>query len=359
MKQNQNSRNFYRRLFVGIIVIISITIFGIIFPLISDLIVVLILTGVLNYVYRPGVDLLTRYGIKRNLAIMILYAITGGLIYLITLFLFPILSREAGSFMKSLNQVDFGDLYRQSISWLDNQIPGIAKIFKFDPGQIDVIVERITSATTNFLQKSWSFVEDVANILSLAIILPILTFFLLKDGHRVQKNWMRKIPNRYFEMTLSLVNRIDVQLGNYLRSILIESLIMWLVTWPLFLIMGVRFSLILALINGLLNMIPFFGPLVTYVPLSLVVIISYEPIGWGLFWGAVILIITQIIDNAFLKPVLISRNVPVHPAMVLIAVMVGGRLAGPIGMFVAVPFYAVIQVIVIDFYDHLKSYKIL
>lgn len=72
-----------------------------------------------------------------------------------------------------------------------------------------------------------------------------------------------------------------------------------------------------------------------------------------------ILVGAQMLDNVLLKPILISRSVNVHPAAVLITVLIGGRIAGPIGMFIAVPVYAILKVIILDLYTHLKDYRII
>ncbi len=170
---------------------------------------------------------------------------------------------------------------------------------------------------------------------------------------------MEHIPNRYFEMSLSLMHRIDDKLGAYIRSIMLESLFIWLLTWPALGILGVNFALLLGLMNGFLNMIPYFGPLMAYFPVAGIILITNPEPGWQLFWASLAMVLIQIIDNIVLKPLIVSRSMHVHPAVVLVGVLVGGKLAGAVGMFIAVPLYSVIQVIIVDLYGHLKSHKII
>ena len=73
----------------------------------------------------------------------------------------------------------------------------------------------------------------------------------------------------------------------------------------------------------------------------------------------VILVGVQMLDEAILKPLVISRSVQVHPVVVLVAVMVGGGIWGALGMFIAVPVYTIRQVIVVDFHNHLKRYRVI
>ena len=202
-------------------------------------------------------------------------------------------------------------------------------------------------------------VAGAFNLIVLATVVPFLTFFLLKDGPDISKNFIKRVPNRFFEMTLSLFHRIDDKLGSYIRSILLESLIIWLMTWPALALLGIKFSLVLGLVHGILNMIPYFGPLVAYIPVTIIALISYSTPGWGMFWVMVVMLSIQIIDNILLKPLIVSKSVKLHPAIVLVGVLVGGKLAGAVGMFVAVPLFSVIQVIIVDLYEHLKNYKII
>lgn len=96
--------------------------------------------------------------------------------------------------------------------------------------------------------------------MALSIVVPIITFFLMRDGDKFIKRIIEKIPNRFFEMSVSLTHRIDQQLGNYIRSVLLESLIIGIICWISFEIVGVKFALVLGLLNGFLNMIPFLVP---------------------------------------------------------------------------------------------------
>ena len=349
----------YRKIVLGVLWLAVFYGLFRIFPYIQDLVVVIIISVVLNYIFRPIVGAMERRGISRTLAIAIIFAILLALIVLSLNSLVPTLIDEIGSLSSNLEQLDIEGLYHSGIEWLDLRIPGLVRLLGLEENQATDVMDRIGSATAGFLKQSLSILAGAANFLSLSIVVPFLLFFLLKDGDKMMRAVIRRVPNRFFEMTMSLVNRIDRQLGNYIRSVLIESSIVGLLVWGGLEILGLRFALILGIVNGLLNMIPFFGPLIAYIPTAIVVLITFQPIGWGLFWMVFVLVVAQGIDNILLKPLLISRSTSVHPATVLLVVLIGGRVAGAIGMFVAVPVFSIIQVIVVDLYDHLKSYRII
>lgn len=349
----------YRKIVLGLLWLGVFYGFFRIFPYIRDLVVVVIIAVVLNYIFRPIVGMMERRGVNRIYAIAIIFAILILLLVLLLNGLVPTLIDEIGSLSSNLESLDIQGIYVSSIDWLEARVPGLVRLLGIEPDQASDLMDRIGTATSGFLKQSLSILAGAANVLSLSIVVPFLLFFLLKDGDKMMRAVIRRVPNRFFEMTMSLVNRIDTALGNYIRSVLLESSIVGLLVWGGLEVMGLRFALILGIINGLLNMIPFFGPLIAYIPTAVVVLITFQPIGWGLFWMVIVLVSAQAIDNVLLKPLLISRSTSVHPATVLLAVLIGGRVAGAIGMFVAVPDFSIIQVIVLDLYDHLKSYRII
>ncbi len=349
----------YRRLvLLGITLTILYAVYRI-FPMVQDLVVVIIISLVLTYIFRPVVMSLERRGVNRIISILAIFAIFTGIATGALNVLVPTLIDEISSLTANIEQIDITSTQTKVIAWLDEKIPGAVALLGLDSGSAQDIINNIREATTGFLGQSLTFLAGAMNALSLSIVVPFLVFFLLKDGDGFMRTTIGRVPNRFFEMTMSLTHRVDKQLGNYIRSVLLESLIIGLIVWAGLEFMGLRFALVLGVINGLLNMIPFFGPMIAYVPTTLVVLLTYQPVGWGLIWMLIVLVTAQALDNIFLKPLLISKSTSVHPATVLLAVLVGGRVAGAIGMFVAVPAFSIIQVIVVDLYDHLKSYKII
>jgi predicted PurR-regulated permease PerM len=252
------------------------------------------------------------------------------------------------------------EMYLQFSEFMYESMPSVAGAIGVVPGMegAEQFAERVSEYLGSFLGKSSQFIAGLFNAFALSTVIPFLLFFFLKDGDKWAKAAIQKVPNRYFEMTLSLMYNVDKSLGNYISSILIESSIIAVLSWPAFALLGLKFSLVLAILNGALNSIPFFGPLIAFFPIALVSLISGQPLIF-LLWIGVILFSVQMLDNILLKPILISKSVSVHPATVLLAVLVGGRIAGPIGMFIAVPLFAIAQVIIVDSYTHLKSYRII
>ncbi|MFH0881545.1 MAG: AI-2E family transporter [bacterium] len=360
LAESPKSRNpLYRRLVLLALSLVLFYGFLRILPHIEDIITVLIISIVLTYAFRPLVDYAEREGISRVVSILGIFAIVIGLLILSLTSLVPILITEVGTLVERLNEIDLAKLQGNVIDWMQQRMPGVMTFLDVNEGQTDQIIQRFRDFSATFLQQSIGVLSGAFSALSLAIVVPFIVFFLLKDGSAFTRSWVRRVPNRFFEMSMSLAHRMDRQLGNYILSVLVESLIVGALAWLAFALVGVRFALILGILSGLLNMIPFFGPLIAWIPTTIVFVLTYQPFGLGLFWMAVVLIGVQMVDNVLLKPLLISRSQSVHPITVLLVVLIGGRVAGPIGMFIAVPFFSIIKVIVVDLYEHLKNYRII
>ncbi|MDP8209131.1 MAG: AI-2E family transporter [Candidatus Electryonea clarkiae] len=349
----------WRRAIIAALTLAFLILLANIYPLISDLVVVLIISLVLAYVIRPFMTSMEGRGISRIYTILGSFIVLGGLIVLLLRYFIPVLIEEVGSLRSNLGVLDVETVADKLSYWAESKMPGASTMLGLDVESLNSVVANFQSKATGFLSTLGGLLAGAANAIALSIVIPFITFFILRDGDEWNKRWIESVPNRYFEMTMSLSYKVDQKLGNYIRSILLESLIIGIISWIAFEVMGLKFALVLGIVCGLLNMIPFFGPLLAWFPVLLVVLLTYSPIPAGLLYAAIILVGVQMVDNILLKPILISRSVNVHPAAVLMAVLIGGRLAGALGMFVAVPVYAVIQILVVDLYTHLRDYKII
>ncbi len=359
MEGKQIRNPLYRRIVLGALTLLLLYGFIRILPHIEDIITILIISIVLTYAFRPLVDYAEREGVSRVVSILGIFAIVIGLLILAMTSLVPMLVTEVGTLVERLNEIDLAKIQGSVIAWMQVKVPGVMTFLDFKEGQSDQLIQKFRDFSATFLQQSVTVLTGAFSAISQAIVIPFLVFFMLRDGSAFTRSWVRRVPNRFFEMSMSLAHRMDRQLGSYILSVLVESVIVGALSWLAFALVGVRFALILGILNGLLNMIPFFGPLIAWIPTAIVFMLTYQPLGLGMFWMAVVLIGVQMVDNVFLKPFLISRSQSIHPVTVLLVVLVGGRVAGPIGMFIAVPFFSVIKVIVVDLYEHLKSYRII
>lgn len=183
--------------------------------------------------------------------------------------------------------------------------------------------------------------------LTVWILLPIIFFFLLMDDGGVLRFFVRMVPNSYFELSLTLMERVDQALGRYLRGTALECSAVGLVITVILLAFGMdtTAAITVGLIGGIFNAIPFLGTLIALV-LGIILAITQQKVApWLPFLNKDHLIlgvcaavgIAHLLDNAVFQPLLIGRAVNLHPVAVILVVAASGVAFGFIGMLLAIP----------------------
>lgn len=328
-------------------------------PVVSDIVTVIIVSLVISYALRPPMTYLERRGINRIVTILIIFIAFTALMGLAFAYMVPILIEQLSDFGRTLNQLDLSEFRQQTIDWIGQYVPQVVPILEQETGEATVFADHAKDIVAGLLEQSASMLAKVVNVFSLLSIMPILIFFMLKDGRAFTHAVVARVPNRFFEMTLSLMHKINATIGGYIVSVLISSLFIGVLTWIGLYLIDVKYSLALAVVSALFNVIPFFGPLLTMIVVFAVILLTETALMWPLIWAAVLMFVLQQVESIVVKPMLLSQSMSIHPAVVILAVLIGGRLAGAIGMFIAIPVYSILHMFVVDLYDHLKNYRII
>jgi predicted PurR-regulated permease PerM len=195
----------------------------------------------------------------------------------------------------------------------------------------------------------------VTSLLVNLLLVPFIAYFMVRDGKSLKRRIVELVPNRYFEMSLIMFNRIDDQIGGYLRGRLIEC---FLVGLTQALCMGItsvfvdqRHILLISAVCGITNMIPYLGPLMGTVFGAFLYLGTGLPMSsvWGLVAAAAG---AHVMDNIFIAPAVLSHNVDLHPLTVALVLVIGGELLGTLGLLIAIPVASSIKVIVQVFYTN-------
>ncbi len=215
---------------------------------------------------------------------------------------------------------------------------------------------RLAAFAADHLDDAVGLVPGVLGLVIQLVMIPFIGFFLLKDGRRFRKGFISLVPNRYFEFTLNVLHKADSQLGGYLRGQLLAATLVGLLSTLALWILDVEYYFLIGLVAGLANLIPFLGPLIGA---SLAVVVAV--VTTGSFVKTVPILIAfgtiQLIDNVVAQPLLISRNVELHPLAVLIVLLVAGELFGLVGLLLAVPAAAVLKVFVQESVTTFRRYQ--
>jgi predicted PurR-regulated permease PerM len=200
-------------------------------------------------------------------------------------------------------------------------------------------------------------VLDAASIIISIILIPFIVFFLMKDGRKFKKEFVSIVPNRYFEFSLYLLHKINIQVGNYLRGQVLDATIVGILATSALWLLGVKYFLIIGIFSGVANIIPYFGPITGA---TIAVIISVLQTGDFHLATYVILafIIIKLFDDTVILPMVMSKSVHISPLTVLLAIMIGGQLFGVLGMLLSIPVAGFIKVIVHESVTNYRRYRI-
>lgn len=209
------------------------------------------------------------------------------------------------------------------------------------------------------LKETPALLGSVLSGITFVVIVPLVLFFFLAEGRAIKRAFIEMIPNKYFEMVLNLIYRIDQQLGGYVRgmvlSVVIISALSILGLW----LIGLRDYIVVGTIAGVANVIPYLGPLIGIIAGTVSALLQYSTLGWATILPVIgVFLVIQLLDNVFVQPVVVARAVDLHPLVVIFVVLVGSQMFGAMGMLLAVPMTAVIKVAVQTIYEGLRSYSV-
>jgi len=193
----------------------------------------------------------------------------------------------------------------------------------------------------------------------LLILVPLFTFFFLRDGRRILRACVSLAPNRQFEMVHDLSYLVSRQLSQFIRGRILEAIIVGLVVAAGLSLTDIRYAPMLGIFAGVTNLIPYIGPIIGMVP---GILIAFADLGvGGQFWWIVILyiLIAQVlVDNFILIPILISRVANLHPLLVFFAIIIGGKLYGVIGMIIGVPIVSTIKIAILEIRTYRRTFSL-
>ena len=172
------------------------------------------------------------------------------------------------------------------------------------------------------------------------LVVPLWMFYILRDQPEIDASFYRLIPPAYREDVRNIQTLIDAVLGAYLRAQLILCFSVGLMFTIGLLILGIDFALLLGTIAGILEIVPILGPILGAIPAVLVTLATSPS---RLLWVILLAFAVQEIENLFLVPQVARGMVRLHPALVMLLLVIGSEVAGVWGVILSVPLTAVVR----------------
>lgn len=316
-----------------------------------------ILALILAYILDPLVDLLERYRLRRSWAILALaLPVLGGTLVALLIGV-PALAREFTSFVDRLVPPSVESV----TAWLDRGrdrivalgIPGldaesVPRIGDFDT---DAVVHFLNERRELIVERAWRAVLGVGKgigflltVVAYLVLTPVLAYYLLRDYDRLKRVAVELIPGDRRARWLGLVGEYDRLLARYLRGQLLVALIVGVLTYLGFLIVGFPYPLMLGAIAGIFNLVPFLGLVVSLIP-ALLIAFASGAVWISLLKIAVVIGAIQTFESTVLSPQIVGGSVGLNPVWVILALAIFGFFFGFVGLLIAVPLAVLLRVV--------------
>lgn len=298
----------------------------------------IVLGGIISYLLRPVVKKLEIFFTERGLE---KFARTGAVVISIVLALaivFGILGVLVFTLVRTVGTISEADIH-SLISYIQNDFASFTTKLEEYLGMFGISAERISKI-------AGAIVNGVSNVASGLLFGVIFAIYFMLDNDRISKYWMRALRILSDNSSRAGLKRFladaDRVFSGYIRGQFIDAAIIGVMTTVSMMVIGVPNGMVVGVLTGVGNLIPYVGPVIGYLTLALVCI----PTGaWTKFIaGAIVLAILLFVDGNIINPRLLSSNVMVHPLLVVAALIGGGAVGGFVGMLIAVPTAALIKI---------------
>lgn len=301
----------------------------------------------LVFILQPAVRAFERIRIHRLIGSLLAFLGLAGFVVAVTALIFPLVREQAVEFAQQLP-----DLYVEIVNWLREtggrlglDVDALLSQEAIEEWLNDPAnQETIQNLLLGFGAGAGQVIRGVTEMVAVVGLAPVLAIYILIDLDKFKENTLGLTPPKYQEEVAFVAGAVGGALGSFVRGQILVAVIvgvasslgMWLIDLPFWLLIGI--------ISGFLNLIPFLGPIVGGALAALVALLNGDP--WQAVWAVVIMVIIQQIDNHIITPVVQRARVNLSPLVIVLALVIGGSLAGLLGVLIAVPVTAAIRILV-------------
>lgn len=334
-------KKIYKIIIVAIVLII-LAYFIITSPVVHEVFFLVFLSFIVAYTLKPIQKKLMSRGMSRRIsALLLVTLIITGAVLAVT-FIVPVIIRESLNINNTVAELQkYADMIYEKLKPMNNN--------KTIYVVLDTLYAKADKAFVGIFNKVLDTLLSIGgDILSLAVI-PIIVYYFLADAEYINGKFLLVFPAKTRRMAKKIIMDIDVILGRYIVSQFLLCLIVGVLTFFVLLSLGVEFPVLLSVLNALFNIIPYFGPIFGTVPAIIMALLkSKETALYTALW----LYAIQQFEGNILSPKITGESVSMHPLLVIILLIIGGKIGGFLGMVLAVPVGVVIKVI----YEDLNYY---
>ena len=313
---------------------------------------------ILAYLANPIVDRLGRIGLGRTLSVCVVFAVVIAVLILALLIVIPNTIRQIHNVITLLPDIGV---------WLQTTlVPKLSHYVDINPDVFNL--KEISSYLSTEWQKAGNILEYISNAIGGStmtvfaflvnmFLVPVVTFYLLRDWKRIIVNVSLLIPRNLAPKVNTLVCECNMVLGSFLKGQLMVMCLLGL-TYGLGLwLVGLQFAMLVGLIAGMASIVPYMGFIVG---ISIALVMAFFQFSSLLPIGGVVLVfmVGQGLEGMVFTPLLVGDKIGLHPVAVIFAIMAGGQLFGFTGVLLALPVAAVIMVLLVHLYGNYKGSRL-
>lgn len=333
----KNKRKLTRNIIIILIAALFIFLFYR-FEAFRNTIIIIIASGVFAYILKPLYRLLYEKT-KFNKSFLAMVVVVGIILLMLFFFmaLIPSMFKEGESFDGLINSIEtFINDLAMKMKFMDSGVFNVVEAQATE--KLNIFIANFANNTINNL------IGFSENILAFAVI-PVLAYYFLAYGDLISNKFLYFCPMNKRSLLKNLGRDIDRVLGKYILGQLLLSLLVGVMTFIGMLILGLKFPLLLAFLNALLNIVPYFGAILGAIPAIIVALVEGPS---KVLWVIVTFLIIQQIEGNLIAPKITAESIDMHPILIIILLLIGEQIGGLMGMVFIVPIAVIIKVIYED-----------
>ncbi|MFC8959373.1 AI-2E family transporter [Bacillus subtilis] len=312
----------------------------------------IILTGIVFYLLNPVVDFLERRRIRRIYSILLLYLLVIGLVTITIVSIIPFLKEQIMSLIDNIPRyVDIVENQTKQLigSNFVNQAQQTTNI------NISDLATKVSDQAATIVNSTFTgvgnFIGALTEIIISIVTVPFILFYLLKDGKKLPVYILKFVPTQLKEQTYTVLSEMNHRLSSYIRGQIIVSFCIGFLLFIGYLIIGLDYASLLAVIAACTSIVPYLGPTIAITPAIIIAIVT-SPL--MLLKLVIVWTIVQLIEGKLISPQIMGKNLHIHPITIIFLLLTAGKLFGVVGIILAIPGYAVAKVITTHLFDWFK-----
>lgn len=303
---------------------------------IREILLLLLISIIISSAIDPLADFLHKRRIPRALSVLLVYLVVIGLPVLIGVLLAP----SIGAQFHELSQNDFYGQFESKLGLFKNTLN--------QSGFGRTIADSIKSWAGSFSTTLFNTTKGVFTGLVSVITVLVISFYLTVEENGMKNLIKHLTPYKHQVYIAKLVGKIQKKIGYWVLGQLILSAVIFGLTYIGLVILKVKFALLLALIAGFLEIIPYIGPFISAIPAVFFAFLQAPPLALAI---VILYFIVQQLENHIVVPVVMSKSVGLNPVLVILGILIGGTLGGILGAIIAVPVLSGVSVFVYDLFQ--------